>query len=72
MAIRIQRAWRLYREREYSYLRGLEIEKYPVIFYLKEQRIRFAEIIATTCNKMKSAYNVNDIQKNFISYGSEF
>ena len=36
MAIKIQRAWRMYREREFSYVRGLELEKYPVIFYLKE------------------------------------
>jgi hypothetical protein len=36
MAIKIQRVWKMYREREYSFVRGLELEKYPVIFYLKE------------------------------------
>ena len=61
MSIKIQRAWRMYREREYSFVRGLELEKYPVIFYLKEQRIRFADLIAETCKKMKSAYEVQDI-----------
>ena len=48
----------MYREREYSYVRGLELEKYPVIFYLKEYRLRFADIVAETCKRMKSAYDV--------------
>jgi hypothetical protein len=39
----------MYKQREYSFVRGLELEKYPVIYYLKEQRIRFADIIAATC-----------------------
>lgn len=46
MAVRIQRVWRMYKQREYSYIKGLELEKYPVLYYLKEQRIRFADIIA--------------------------
>jgi len=49
MVIRIQRTWRMYKQREYSFVRGLQLEKYPVIYYLKEQRIRFADIIAATC-----------------------
>jgi hypothetical protein len=62
----------MYKEREYSFVKGLELEKYPVIFYLKEQRIRFQDIVAETCKRMKSAYDGSDIQKNFITYGSEF
>jgi|LauGreDrversion4_2_1035121.scaffolds.fasta_scaffold87121_2 hypothetical protein len=36
----------MYRLREYSFISALELEKYPVLYYLKEQRIRFNEMIA--------------------------
>jgi hypothetical protein len=36
MAMKIQRTWKMYRMREYSFVEALELEKYPVVYYLKE------------------------------------
>lgn len=57
----------MYMQREYSYIRGLQLNKYPVIYFLKELRIRFADIIKQTCRKMKNAYQPMDIMNNFVS-----
>jgi hypothetical protein len=62
----------MYKEREYSFIRGLELEKYPVVYFLREQRIRFTEIINQTCKRLKGAYQTQDVMKNFVSQGSEF
>lgn len=61
MALKIQRTWKMYRLREYSFISALELEKYPVLYYLKEQRIRFNEMIAQTCKKLKDAFIAADI-----------
>jgi len=45
MALKIQRMWRMYKQREFSFIRALELERYPVVYFLREQRIRFQEII---------------------------
>lgn len=37
-AIRLQSAYRAYRERAYSYVEALRLDQYPVIYFLKEQR----------------------------------
>lgn len=36
MALKIQRTWKMYRMREYSFISALELERYPVLYYLKE------------------------------------
>lgn len=66
MVIRIQRTWRMYYQREYSFIRGLQLERYPVIYFLREQRIRFTEVLSNTCKRMKHAYQPADVMKNFV------
>ena len=36
MIIKIQTAWKTYRDRAYSYFKALKLDEYPVIYYLKE------------------------------------
>lgn len=47
------------------------MEKHPVIYYLKEQRTRFRELLELTCKKLKN-FSYYDINSNFVTYGSEF
>lgn len=72
MALKIQRTWNMYKFREYSYISALQLDKYPLVYFLKEQRIRFAEMISQTCKKLKNSFAPSDIQKNFVSQGCEF
>lgn len=67
MALKIQRMWRMYKQREFSFIRALELERYPVVYFLTEQRIRFQEIINQACKRLKGAFSANDIIKNFVS-----
>ena len=58
--------------REYSYVNCMQLDKYPVIFFLKEQRQRFKDVLEMTCRNLKNKYAYLDIYSNFVSFGSEF
>lgn len=42
------------------------------MYFLREQRIRFSDIVTQTCRRMKGAFLPSDIMSTFVSKGSEF
>ncbi|CDW85131.1 leucine-rich repeat and iq domain-containing protein 3 [Stylonychia lemnae] len=72
MILRIQTAYRAFKAREFSYIKAMRIEEYPVIYFLKEQRAKFRDLIEKTCKNLKIQTSFTDIYKNFVSHGSEF
>lgn len=72
MATKIQTYYRMYRQREYSYIQALKLEEYPVIYFLREQRAKFRDMIELACKNLKMQSAFQDIHTNFVSMGSDF
>lgn len=60
--MRIQRIYRGRRARVLNYIKVFDLEKYPTIFILKEQRRLFFSILETTVKKMNQVFELKTYQ----------
>jgi hypothetical protein len=53
--LKIQTYWRMWLVKNSSFLRALEVEKYPKLYFLKEQKPQFIKILRTLLPQLTQA-----------------